>query len=354
MASTKKRFSIARVGINGFGRIGRCLFRLNHELEQDKRFEVVAIKDIVPIENIAYLLKHDSHYGEFRGEIDVKKSNLVVDGQKIPYFQKQDVADVPWERLGVNILVEASGVTSSATLKSLLKGCLTNVVYGRSMEGTDITIIYGVNHNKYNPKQHKTISAGSCTGNAIVPIAEIINSHFGIKHGHLISVHPVLSEQKVVDVAHSKFNLGRNAMISIIPTSSGIPGSIAAIIPELNGKITALSYRVPTTIVSVLDANFSLKKRTTAEEVNSLLKRYAVRKYKGIIKFDEGYMGHSRVSVDFLKSPYSVVVLGLETQSRGQNISLSMFHDNEWSYSFRFHDLMRHINKINQKDTYAH
>lgn len=338
----------AKVGINGFGRIGRCLFRLNYELQQGKNFEVTAIKDVMPIKNIAYLLRYDSHYGEFKGQVDIEGNNLIIDNKRIPYYQEQNAANVPWSELGTNILVEASGAISGADLKLLLRGPLANIVYGRNMQGTDATIIYGVNHLKYDPSKHHTISAGSCTGNAIIPIIEIMHSNFGVEQGHLVSIHPVLSEQKVIDVAHPKFNLGRNSMVSIIPVSSGIPSSISVVIPELDGKITALSYRVPTTIVSALDANFRLKQEVTVEQISSLFEENEIKKYKGIIKYDKGYMGSSGVSVDYLKSSYSVIILGLEIQAQGKNILLSMFHDNEWSYSYRFHDLIMHIHKTNQ------
>lgn len=337
-----------KVGINGFGRIGRCLFRLNYEANQKKKFEIVALKDVIPIENIAYLLKFDSHYGNFKGSVEIEKNDLIIDGQKIPYFNEPDATKIPWSRLGADILVESSGKMSGATSKSLCDEKLKNVIVTRSADDADITLIHGFNQDRYDGGSHRVVSGGSCTGNALVPIASVIHNHFKIVHAHLITVHPVLSDQRLIDTAHSKFNLGRNALMSIIPNSTGIGDSLSTAIPELKNKITTASYRIPTTVVGAINVSFHLEKETTAQEVNSLLKKYSENELKGVIEYDEGFLGHSKVSIDFLKSTYSVTVLSLETQAHGKYLSLSLFHDNEWAYCSRIHELISYIYGKNQ------
>lgn len=337
-----------RVGINGFGRIGRCLFRLNHELPPEKRFEVVVFKDVIPLENIAYLLRYDSSYGDFKGTVDIDQGQLVVDGKKIPYVQEPHIDAVPWEDYGVQILVEASGkVPDTGTLRSILKGELTNIVYGRNVDNADVTIVYGTNQNLYSPGVHQTISASSCTGNAIVPILDVLMKHAGVEAAHFVSIHPALSGQGVLDGAHSNFQLGRSAMASIIPTSSGIPMSVEQVFPILKDKVTSITYRIPTTLVSAIDAHLQLSRPVERDEINALFQKSSCSNYAGILKYDEGYLGHSKVSIDFIKSPYSVFILGLNTQAQGKNLSLALFHDNEWGYCHRFHDLIQYIHECN-------
>ena len=342
---------VIKVGINGFGRVGKCLFRVNYEEKNpEKKYEIAVIKDVIPIDNIAYLLKHDSTYGTFEGDVKVKGNNIVVDGKEIPYFNEKDMTKVPWNDLGVNTLIESSGAVTSDVARSIIKGPLKNVIYARNVEGADYTFVMGVNNNKYNPKSHKLISSSTCTGNSIVPIAKIINDNFGIENGHLVTIHPVLSDQKLLDVSHEKFNLGRNANTSIIPTSTAVSHSLGIILPELKGKMTAISYRVPTNIVSAIDATFRLNKKTTVEEVNTLFKKHVEGEMKGIINYDEGYLNHPKVSIDFFKSPYSVIFLALETQVSGKNLSISLFHDNEWGYCCRVHELINYIHKKNSEN----
>lgn len=332
-----------KIGINGFGRIGRCLFRLNYEVGAEKRFRIVAIKDVIPIENVAYLLKYDSHYGNFGESVEIDGNNLVVNGEKIPYFMERDVTKIPWKDLGVEILVESSGKVTGAVARSLVDSQIGAVVFSRNEDDADVTLVHGFDQGKFDPSRHKLISASSCTGTAIVPVIDIIDSHFRIMHGHLVTIHPVLSDQRLIDVSHEKFNLGRNAMMSIIPVSTGIAKSVSTALPQLKNKLTAISYRVPTTVVSVIDASFHLEKEAAADELNRLFREYSENRYKGIVGYDEGYVRHSKVSIDFLKSHYSAVLLGLETQSRGRNVSISIFHDNEWSYCCRVHDLISYI-----------
>ena len=321
-----------KIGINGFGRVGRCLFRVNY---WDKKYEIVAIKDIMPIENIAYLLKYDSTYGTFKGEIKIKGNKLVVEGKGISYFQEKDVTKIKWD---VDILIESSGSVPVNVAKKIPN--LKNVIYTQNMNGVDKTIIYGVNEQEYNHKKHKIISSSTCTGNAITIITKIIRDNFGIESGHLVTIHPVLSDQRQLDVSHKIFNLGRNANSSIIPTPTKIVESLCCILPNLKGKFTSISYRVPISIVSVIDATFNLKKKTTLKDINSILK-------KSKIEYDDGYLGYSKVSIDFFKNPNPVIVQGLSIKLSNNLLSLTLFHDNEWGYCNQVHKLIEYIIKEN-------
>ncbi|MFH1711540.1 MAG: type I glyceraldehyde-3-phosphate dehydrogenase [Nanoarchaeota archaeon] len=339
----------ANVGINGFGRVGRTFFRVNYE-EQDpsKKQNITIIKDIQPLENLAYLLKHDSTYGTFMGEVSVKGNALIVDEKEIQYFKERDVTNVPWGDLGINVLVEASGAMTIDDARPLIKSPLTNVVYDRKQNGVDHTFVMGVNHQDYDSSEHKIISASTCTGNAIVPVAKIINSAWGIKRGYIMTIHPVLTDQSLLDVAYEKCNLGRSALRSIIPTSTGVVESLETILPELRGKITGGSYRVPVDIVSAITATFDLKRPATPEEVNSLFRQKASGKMKGVIEYDPGFLGNQKVSIDFFKNPHAVIFSSLETKvSQGNLLTVSLFHDNEWGYCCRVHKLIDYIHRRN-------
>lgn len=339
----------ARIALNGFGRIGRTLFRLNFELPEEEQFDIVVIKDIIPIENMAYLLGHDSSYGNFPVSIGFDDTNLIIGEQKIPYVQSFNMADVDWHSYKPDILVEASGQATAEEMRSIIGGTITNVVYGRNVNDPDITIVCGVNEHEYDPRNHAIVSASSCTGNALLPIVDVLLPAFGIESMHAVSIHPVLGDQQLLDKSHQKFQLGRNAMRSIISTSSGIPKSVVNLFPELDGKVSAITYRVPTSIVSVIDVSMTLKKPGTLAEVKEALFDASNEKYAGIIAFDEGYGGHSKVSIDFVKSPYSVIIMAPDTAMVQDQLTLSLIHDNEWGYCSRYHQLIGYIHRKNQE-----
>src|SRR3989344_1515245 len=339
-----------KVGISGFGRIGRGIFRNNYEeSDLNKKFDVVAIKDIISLEQIAYLLKFDSTYGNFKGDVGVDKDFLIVDGKKIPYLSQTSTADISWQSYGLGILIESSGsVSSGEEVKNLIKGSLKNVIFTRGAQGIDLTMIMGINHHQYNPKQHHILSGGTCTGNAAIPLVYILDKHYGIENGNITTIHPVLSDQKLADVAHPKFSLGRNANSSIIPTQTKIVDSITDIFPELKERLSGTSYRVPTSIVSVIDATFYLKKGIQKEGFINLLKQYEKGSLEGIINCDEGYLGHSKVTIDFLGSPYSAIIPLNEIRVVGDKmVSLSIIHDNEKGYCYRIKDLINYVYERN-------
>jgi len=345
------------VGINGFGRIGKCLFRANYETkETSKRYNVVAIKDMMSIENAAYLLKYDSTYGIFKEDVDIDGKNLIINGKKIPYFNEEDITLTPWKELGVDILIESSGAVPIKDARLLQKDIKT-IMYTRSIDkidyesGLDKIFVMGINNQEYNPLEHKVISSSTCTGNAIVPIIGTIKNNYNILSGHLVTIHPFLPDQRLLDVAHDRSNLGRSATNSIIPTSTGIAKSLGEVFPDLNNKFTAISYRVPTTIVSMIDVTLELDKEVDSNQLNKLFKESSLKDMKDIILYEEGYKGQKKVSIDFLKDPHAVIFLSQETKCSGKNVSFSLFHDNEWGYCQRVNKLINYIGE-KQKEYY--
>ena len=341
-----------RIGINGLGRIGRGIFRV---INADKNFNsdirIVAIKDIITIDNAAYLLKYDSLYGTFTKEIDIDGDDIIIDGkQRIKYFQTKDVSDVPWNNYEVDLLIESSGFTTSKELNYLIRNNIVKkIVCTWNVPNPDTTIICGVNLDAYDATKHNIISASTCTGNGVVPILHILKEKFGIEYGHIITIHPVLSDQKLMDSAHEDPHLGRMALNSIIPTTTSVVKSSIMLHPDLKDKLDCISYRVPTTIVSSIDLSVSLEKNTSINEVKDVFLKYAGGVFKGIIDCDYGFNGHNKVSIDFIRSNYSSIILMNYVQLTNKRfLALSLFHDNEWGYSNRVCDLISYINKPNK------
>ncbi|MCK5282766.1 MAG: aldehyde dehydrogenase [Nanoarchaeota archaeon] len=345
---------VLRVCISGLGRIGKGVLRVNSaQTDENRKFEVVAIKDVVPLENLAYLLKHDSLYGLFDKEVGVEGDNLVIDGKKIPYFQTPHAKDVPWDKLNVDYLIEASGKVPHNELRGLLeKKIVKKVICTWNVPDADITLIQGINNSAYIPDKHNLISVSTCTGNGLVPIMYLLEKHFGVSYGHIVTIHPVLSDQKLVDVPHQLFHLGRMATRSIIPTSTNVVKSTILLIPSLKGKLDCISYRVPTSIVSVIDLNVTLGREVTKEGLTSLFEGYSKKELKGIINCDYGFMKHRKVSIDFVRSIYSSILLMQEMQiTNGKNLSLSIMHDNEWAYCNRVLDVINFIKSYDKEIT---
>lgn len=327
-----------RVGINGFGRIGRCLYRVLHE-KSTGNIAVAVINDVMPIENAAYLLENDSNYGRLNGGVSVNKGKLVINDKPISYFQEEDANKASWDKNGINIIVESTGHKAHIKSNALR-------LYTDNLEWADVTIVYGINHQQYNPVNHKVVSLSTCTGNAIVPVAKVIHDIYRIKAGHLVTIHPALSDQRVVDGPHKRYNQGRSQLDAIIPTYTGITESLVKFLPHLDGKLSGISYRVPTRVVSAIDAHFELESQTTSEDINLLLKEKSL---DGVILVDDGSFGHQKVSTDFLKDPHSVIVSSLDTKVTRNHVSLSLFHDNEWGFCCRIADLIEYINSENER-----
>jgi glyceraldehyde 3-phosphate dehydrogenase len=343
-----------KIGINGFGRIGRLVARA--VLEKTKTLELVAVNDITDTKTNAHLLKYDSVHGQFPGEVKVAGADAIsVNGKEIKVFKKSDPAELPWSDLGAEIVVESTGLF---TLKKdgvnkkgknvkgaenhITKGGAKKVIISAPAQGEDITIVLGVNENKYDPKNHHVISNASCTTNCLAPVAKIINDTWGIEKGLMTTIHAYTNDQKVQDMAHSDLRRARAAALSMIPTTTGAAKAIALVIPELKGRLDGFAIRVPTPNVSLVDLTCALSKKTTVEELNAALKIAAETNLKGIL----GFTTDPVVSVDFNHCTLSSVVDGASTKVMQDNfVKVLAWYDNEWAYSMRVAELSEFIAK---------
>ena len=325
---------MVKVGINGFGRIGRAVFKI---AQSSKLFEVVAINDITDAKTLAHLLKYDSVYGKFNADIKVNNEEIMVNDKKVKVFSISDPSQIPWESLGVEIVVEASGkFTDRDSALKHLRGSVKKVVITAPAKKEDITIVLGVNENRYNPKEHNVISNASCTTNAFALMVKVLHENFGIERGLMTTVHSFTNDQRVHDLPHKDLRRARAASLNIIPTSTGAATTIFRIYPELEGKIDAISLRVPTPTVSIVDFSAVLKKEVSKEEINSAFKN-AQNKYIG-------YTDEPLVSSDFIGDERSVIIDGSLTQVVDKNfVKVFGWYDNEWGYSRRVVDLVEYI-----------
>jgi glyceraldehyde-3-phosphate dehydrogenase (EC 1.2.1.12) len=325
---------MVKVGINGFGRIGRAVFKI---AQSSKLFEVVAINDITDAKTLAHLLKYDSVYGKFNADIKVNNDEIMVNDKKVKVFSISDPSQIPWESLGVEIVVEASGkFTDRDSALKHLRGSVKKVVITAPAKKEDITIVLGVNENRYNPKEHNVISNASCTTNAFALMVKVLHENFGIERGLMTTVHSFTNDQRVHDLPHKDLRRARAASLNIIPTSTGAATTIFRIYPELEGKIDAISLRVPTPTVSIVDFSVVLKKEVSKEEINSAFKN-AQNKYIG-------YTDEPLVSSDFIGDERSVIIDGSLTQVVDKNfVKVFGWYDNEWGYSRRVVDLVEYI-----------
>ncbi|TYP53267.1 type I glyceraldehyde-3-phosphate dehydrogenase [Thermosediminibacter litoriperuensis] len=329
-----------KVGINGFGRIGRNSFKA--ALKNHPEIDIVAINDLTDAETLAHLLKYDSVFGRFEGEVVTKENAIVVNGKEIKVFAEKDPANLPWKDLGVDIVVESSGVFTSKdkAVKHIESGGAKKVIISAPAKGEDITIVMGVNHDKYNPAEHHVISNASCTTNCLAPVAKVLMDNFGIKKGLMNTIHSYTNDQRILDLPHKDLRRARAAALNIIPTTTGAAKAVALVIPELAGKLNGFALRVPTPTVSVVDFTAVLEKSVTAEEVNQALKAAAEGPMKGIL----GYTEEPLVSMDFKGSELSSIVDGLSTMVIGDDlVKVVAWYDNEWGYSCRVMDLVKYI-----------
>jgi glyceraldehyde 3-phosphate dehydrogenase len=325
---------MVKVGINGFGRIGRAVFKI---AQSSKLFEVVAINDITDAKTLAHLLKYDSVYGKFNADIKVNNDEIMVNDKKVKVFSISDPSQIPWESLGVEIVIESSGkFTDRDSALKHLRGSVKKVVITAPAKKEDITIVLGVNENRYNPKEHNVISNASCTTNAFALMVKVLHENFGIERGLMTTVHSFTNDQRVHDLPHKDLRRARAASLNIIPTSTGAATTIFRIYPELEGKIDAISLRVPTPTVSIVDFSAVLKKEVSKEEINSAFKN-AQNKYIG-------YTDEPLVSSDFIGDERSVIIDGSLTQVVDKNfVKVFGWYDNEWGYSRRVVDLVEYI-----------
>ena len=329
-----------RVGINGFGRIGRITFRAMKERYGDS-IEVVAINDLTNPNTNAHLLKYDSNFGIFPGTIQVAEDSISVNDHTIRVFKEKDPANIPWGSVGVDVVVESTGFfTDGEKAKAHLAGGAKKVIISAPATHEDITIVMGVNNEKYNPAEHNIISNASCTTNCLAPVAKVLLDNFGIQKGLMNTVHAATNDQKVADQAHSDLRRARATMDNIIPTSTGAAKAISRVLPQLEGKMHGIAFRVPTKTVSVIDLTVVLEKDASVDQLNEALRAASEGSLKGIL----GYCTEPLTSIDFKGNPLSSIVDSLSTMSIGGNLAkLVSWYDNEYGYSCRVADLANYI-----------
>ncbi len=331
---------MTKIGINGFGRIGREVFRVAFT---NPDVEVVAVNDLTDSATLAHLLKYDSVHGIFPHEVTADGDTIVVDGKAIKVFASPDPAKIPWGEVGAEIVVESTGrFTEGAKAAAHMEGGAKKVIISAPAKGEDITIVMGVNEDKYDPAKHNIISNASCTTNCLAPFTKVLLNKFGIESGLMTTVHSYTNDQRILDLPHKDLRRARAAACSIIPTTTGAAKAVALVLPELKGKLNGFAMRVPTPNVSITDLTVLLQKDTTAEEINAALKEAAEGELKGIM----GYNELPLVSRDYNGCPLSSIVDGLSTMMVGPRMAkVVSWYDNEWGYSNRVVDLANYIAK---------
>lgn len=327
-----------RVGINGFGRIGRIVYRA---ASGNPAIDVVVVNDLADVKTNAHLLKYDSVHGIFPGKVEARDGEIVVDDKSIKVLSEKDPAAIPWASLDVDIVIESSGVfTSAEKAAGHLKGGAKKVIITAPAKGEDITIVMGVNEESYDPAKHNILSNASCTTNCLAPVAKVIHENFKITRGLMTTVHSYTNDQRTLDLMHKDLRRARAAGLSMIPTTTGAAKAIGKVLPELNGKLNGFSMRVPTPNVSVVDLVVDVEKSASVEEVNSALKAAAEGPLAAILAYTEEPL----VSKDFNGDPHSAIVDALSTMVMdGTMVKVIAWYDNEWAYSLRVVDLAAYI-----------
>ncbi len=330
---------MVRVAINGFGRIGRLVFRIGH-----RDLDIVAINDITDARTLAHLLKYDTNYGIFGSDVEYTDKSIIVDGKEIPVFSERDPEKLPWKDMDVDVVVESTGVFRSRdkAAKHLKAGARKVIITAPSKgEPADITVVLGVNHNMYDPEKHDVISNASCTTNCLAPVAKVLHENFGIKYGLMTTVHSYTNDQRVLDLPHKDLRRARAAAMNIIPTTTGAAIALGLVIPELDGKMHGISIRVPTSTVSIVDLVAEVDSKPTEDDIREAFKKAAEHELKGILQ----YVDAPLVSVDFKGNPHSAIYDALETYVRGNLVKVLAWYDNEYGYSARVVDLVKYISK---------
>jgi glyceraldehyde 3-phosphate dehydrogenase len=328
------------IGINGFGRIGRQVTKALMERYRDE-FDLVAVNDIGDVETNAHLFKYDSNYGVYRGAVEVEGGDLIIDGDRVKVLAERDPSQLPWGDLGVDIVVESTGLFTSREKAALhLTAGAKKVIISAPAKGEDITIVMGVNEKKYHPAEHHVISNASCTTNGLAPVAKVLFERFGIEKGILTTVHAYTNSQRLLDLAAKDLRDARAAALNIVPSSTGAARAVGLVIPELQGKFTGMAFRVPTPTVSVVDFTALLGRDVTVEEVNAVMKEYADGPMKGILAYTEEPL----VSMDLKGNTHSSIFSAIDTLVIGGNMVKAIaWYDNEWGYSVRVTDLAKFI-----------
>jgi glyceraldehyde 3-phosphate dehydrogenase len=329
-----------KVGINGFGRIGRQTYRALVEEYADE-VEVVAVNDLTDTKTLGHLLQYDSNYGFFEGDVEVESDSLKIDGQTLKVLAEKDPAALSWGKLGVDLVIESTGRFTDADKAGLhIKAGAKKVIISAPAKGEDLTVVMGVNHDQYDPEKHHIISNASCTTNCLAPVAKVILEKFGIIKGLMTTVHSYTNDQVILDQPHKDLRRARAAAINIIPTTTGAAKALALVIPELKGKVDGFSLRVPTSTVSIVDFKAVVGRNVTIEEVNAALKEASEGELEDIL----GYEEQPLVSSDYRGDPRSSIIDALSTQVIGGDlVQVVSWYDNEWGYSCRVADLAAFI-----------
>lgn len=330
-----------KIGINGFGRIGRNVFRA---ALKDPEIEVVAVNDITDADTLAHLLKYDSVLGILDADVQAGENAIIVNGNAIKVFSERNPGNLPWSSLGITIVIEATGLFRKRqdASKHLEQGGADKVIISAPAIEPDITLVLGVNEEQYDPDRHNIISNASCTTNCLAPPTKVLHEEFGIQKAFMTTIHAYTGDQRLLDAPHKDLRRARAAAVSQIPTSTGAAKAVGLVMPELNGKIDGVAMRVPTANVSVVDLVALVSRDVTVEEVNGALKAAAQGKLKGILDYTELPL----VSVDFMSNPNSSIVDGLFTRViEGNLVKIFSWYDNEWGYSCRLVDLVKHITR---------
>ena len=331
---------MVKIAINGFGRIGRCVFRAACDNED---MDFVAINDLTDAKTLAHLLRYDSVHGRFEKKIEAKENSLVVDGKEIRILSEKDPGNLPWKELNVDIVIESTGrFRDRESASKHIKTGAKKVIITAPAKDPDWTVVMGVNEKDYDPERHNIISNASCTTNCLAPVAKVILDRFGIKKGFMTTVHSYTTDQRLLDLPHKDLRRARAAAVSIIPTSTGAAVATALVIPELKGKLNGIAMRVPTANVSIVDLVVETEKNVTVDEVNNALKAAADGELKGIL----AYTDEPLVSIDFNGNPNSSIVDLASTNVIGDNmVKILSWYDNEMGYSHRIVDLVLYISK---------
>jgi glyceraldehyde 3-phosphate dehydrogenase len=328
-----------RVGVNGFGRIGRNVLRAAKQGGAEG-IEFVAVNDLTDTKTLAHLLKYDSVHRRYPGSVEARGESIVVDGDEIKVLSEKDPARLPWGDLGVDIVIESTGrFTNREDAAKHIDGGAKKVIISAPAKNEDITIVLGVNENKYDSGSHHVVSNASCTTNCLVPVVKVLLDEFGFRRGQMTTIHSYTNDQSILDLPHKDLRRARAAAVSIIPTTTGAAKATGLVLPELKGKIDGVAMRVPTPNVSLVDLTAELEKEASAAQINDALRSAAEGRLKGILAYEESPL----VSVDFVGHPASSIVDGLSTNVVAGLAKVIAWYDNEWGYSARCVDLVRYM-----------
>ncbi|MEX1157815.1 MAG: type I glyceraldehyde-3-phosphate dehydrogenase [Thermomicrobiales bacterium] len=326
----------ARIAINGFGRIGRQVYKAMHHLYGDE-LQIVAANDLGDLNTMAHLLKYDSTYGIFEGDIEVGDNSIIVDGSELKLFAERDPSNLPWGELGVDIVIESTGFfTDASRAKAHREAGAKKVIISAPANNEDITIVLGVNDDQYDPEKHHIVSNASCTTNCLAPVAKVLHQHFGISNALMTTVHSYTNDQIILDSAHKDLRRARSAGLNIIPTTTGAARAVALVLPELKGRFDGFALRVPTPTVSIIDLVCNFENDVTVDSINEAFQSES----EGALEDYLAYTEEPLVSTDFRGTEYSAVVDGLSTMVSGPRMGkVIAWYDNEWGYSCRVADL---------------